>query len=45
MEWMWRSASANSGVDPDKGVPEAVERLTSSEEGAPIGKRCQRDDK
>ena len=40
-----RRVGANSGVDPDKGVPEAVERLTREREGAPIGKLCQADDK
>jgi hypothetical protein len=38
-------AGTNSGVDPDKGVPEAVERLTTSEEGEPIGKLSLGDDK
>lgn len=40
-----RRLGANSGADPDKGVPEAVERLTREREGAPIGKLCQADDK
>lgn len=47
MEWdaEERRVWANSGGDPDKGVPEAVERLTREEEGAPIGKLCLADDK